>query len=67
MATTTAATTAVAGRGKKGSKRTVLIQTEKKCQNDRQTAAAEYVRAENSVFRAENKQCDKNPKGGVTR
>lgn len=55
MAATTTAASAGAGRGEKGSKRTVLIQAEKKRQNDRQTAAAEYVRAEQAVFRAEDK------------
>ena len=55
MAATTTAASAGAGRGEKGSKRTVLIQAEKKCQNDRQTAAVKYVGAENTVLRAEYK------------
>ena len=55
MAATTTAAATVAGRGKKGSKRTILIQAEKERYDDGQTAAAEYVRAEQSVFRAEDK------------
>jgi hypothetical protein len=60
------ARTAIA-RGRQDSrKRTILIQTEKKRRNNRQTATVENVRTENAVLRTEYKQSDKNPKGGIT-
>lgn len=61
----TTAVAAVATRGKKGSQRSVFIQTEKQGDDDGQAATAENIGAEEAVFRAENKQSDKDPKGDV--
>ena len=61
----TTAVAAVATRSKKGSQRSVFIQTEKQGDDDGQAATAENIGAEEAVFRAENKQSDKDPKGDV--
>ena len=58
--------TAVAGRGKQSRQGTVFIEAEKECRNDRQTTAVKDTRTECAVFRAENKQSNKNPKGYVS-
>ena len=60
------AVAAVTRRGEDCGQRTVLVQTEKQSDNDRQATAAKNVRAEETVFRAEDKQSDENPKGAVT-
>ncbi len=65
--TAVARTATVARRRQNGGKRSVFIQTEKQGDKDGQTATAENIRAENSVFRAEYEQSDENPKGGVPR
>jgi hypothetical protein len=57
---------APARRGKNGSERTVFVKAEKQRNDDGQTAAAQYVRVNKAVLRAENEQCNKNPKGNVT-
>ena len=43
----------------------LFVQTEQEREDNRQSATAEDVRTEETVFRAENKQCDQNPKGDV--
>ena len=63
----TAAVAAVAARRQNGSERTVLVKAEQKRDDDRQSAATKRVRAEEPVFRAENKQSNQNPKGRITR
>ena len=63
--TTTAAIAVIARRGKKGSKRSVSVQTEKQGGDDGQSATAENIGAEEAILRAEDKQSDKNPKGDV--
>ena len=55
----------IATRSKKGSQRAVSVQTEKQGGDDGQSATAENVGAEEAVFRAENKQSDKDPKGDI--
>ena len=62
---TARATTVARGREYRG-KRAVFIQTVQKRDEDGKTAAAKDVRAEETVFRAKNKQSDKNPKGAIT-
>ena len=59
------AAVAVARRGKNTGKRTVLVKAEKQSDDNGKTATAKHVRAEDTVLRAENKQCDKDPKGYV--
>ena len=61
------AAVAVARRRQDSGKRAVSVQAEQKRRDDRQAATAEHVRAEDPVFRAEYEQCDKDPKGNVTR
>ena len=61
-----AAAPASARRGEDSGKRSVLVQTVEKRENNRQTAAAQDTFAETSVFRAQNEQRNENPKGGVT-
>ena len=56
----------VAGRRQKGRKRAVFVKAEKQSDNNGKSAAAENVRAEDTVFRAEHEQSNKNPKGNVT-
>lgn len=63
--TATTAVAAIATRGKKGSQRAVSVQTEKQGGDDGQAATAENIGAEEAVFRAENKQSDKDPKGDI--
>ena len=63
--TATAAIAVIARRGKKGSQRSVFIQTEKQGGDDGQSATAENIGAEEAILRAEDKQSDKNPKGDV--
>ena len=46
---------AVARRGEQGSERAVFVETEEKRQNDGQSASAEQVGTEETVFRTENK------------
>ena len=60
-----AAATAITRRGKQGRKRTVSVKAEKQSDDDRQSATAENIRAEEAVFRAEDKQSNQNPKGDV--
>ena len=57
---------AAALRGQNRSERSVFIKAEQQRDDDRQSAAAENVRAENPVFRSKNEQSDKNPKGHIT-
>jgi hypothetical protein len=52
--------------GEERGKRSVFIQTVQQSDNDGQRAAAKGVRAENTVFRAEHKQRNQNPKGRIT-
>ena len=61
-----AGATAVARWREDGRKCAVFIEAEQERRDDGQAATAEYVRAENTVLRAEDKQSDKNPKGGIT-
>ena len=49
------ATPAMAGRGKDSRQRSVFVKTEQQCDDDGQSAAAKDIRAENTVFRAEDK------------
>ena len=63
MATTTAVT--VASGRQNGRQRAVFVKAIQKCNHDRQTATAKYVGAEEAVLRAEDKQSNENPKGGV--
>ena len=63
----TAAVAAVAGRRQDGSERAVFVKAEQKRDDDGQSTAVKHVRAEEPVFRAENKQRDQNPKGRITR
>ncbi len=66
LVTATAAVTMTGTRRRQDrGKRSVFIETEKKSQQNRQTATAENVGAENAVFRAEYKQRNKYPKGYV--
>ena len=58
--------TAVARGSENCGKRSVFIKTVHKRDKDGKTAAVKDVRAEETVFRAENKQSDKNPKGAIT-
>lgn len=60
------AATAAARGSKQSRQRSVFVKAEKERDDDGQSAAAKDVRAERAVFRAENKQSDKNPKGYVT-
>ena len=62
----TTATTATARRGKQRGKRSVFVKAEQQSNHDRQPATVEDTRADRAVFRTENKQCDKDPKGYVT-
>ena len=57
---------ATARRRQKRTQRTVFIKAIKQCQNDGQPTAAQYVRAEDPVFAAENEKCNQNPKSRVT-
>ena len=57
---------AAALRRQNRGKCSVFIKAEQQRDNDGQSAATENVRAENPVFRAENEQSDKNPKGHIT-
>ena len=61
-----AATATTTRRSKQRSQRAVSIKTEEQSCDDRQSASAENIRAEEPVFRTENKQSDKDPKGYVT-
>lgn len=63
----TAAVAAVARRRQDRSERAVFVKAEQKRDDDGQSTAAKHVRAEEPVFRAENKQSNQNPKGRVTR
>ena len=63
--TAAAAVATIATRGKKGSKRAVSVQTEKQGDDDGHAATAENIGTENPVFRAKNKQSNKNPKGHI--
>ena len=56
---------AAARRGEDRRERSVFVKTEKKSNQNRQTTTAENVGAENAVFRAKYKQCNKYPKGYV--
>ena len=56
---------AAARRGENRRERSVFVKTEKKSNQNRQTTTAENVGAENAVFRAEYKQCNKYPKGDI--
>ena len=58
--------TAVAGRGKQGRHGAVFVKAEEKGDYNGQAAAVKNVRAERAIFRAKNKQRDKNPKGYVS-
>lgn len=60
------ATSAAAGRGKQSGQRSVFIKAEKQSDHDGQTAAVENARTKRAVFRTEDKQSDKDPKGYVT-
>ena len=60
-----ATTTAVARRRQNTGKRTVLIKAEKESDDNGKTATAQDVRAEDTILRAKDKQCDKDPKGYV--
>jgi hypothetical protein len=53
-------------RGEDSGKSSVFVHTIEQSENDRQTAAAQKAVAEHSVFRAENKQSDKDPKGSIS-
>lgn len=61
------AVAAVARRRQDRSECAVFVKAEQKRDDDRQSAAAKHVRAEEPVFRAENKQSNQNPKGRITR
>ena len=61
-----AAATATAGRGKQSGQRSVFVQTEKQSDYNGQSAAVKNTGTECAVFRTENKQSDKDPKGYVT-
>ena len=58
--------TAVARRGEQGRQGTVFVEAEEECDNDWQATTVKDTRTEAAVFRAENKQSDKNPKGYVS-
>ena len=58
--------TASARRGKQRRQRTVFVEAEEKSDDDRQAASVKDARAERAVFRAKNKQSNKNPKGYVS-
>ena len=58
-----AAIAAVAARCEDGGKGAVFVKAEKQSEHDGQSTAAKHVGTENTVFRAEDKQCDENPKG----
>ena len=62
----TAVAVTVTRRCQDGRKRAVFIKAEQQRDDDGQSAAAEDVGTEHSVLRAENEQCDKDPKGNVT-
>ena len=58
--------TASARRGKQRRQGTVFVEAEEKSDDDRQAASVKDARAERAVFRAKNKQSNKNPKGYVS-
>ena len=58
--------TAAARRGKQRRQRTVFIKAEEERDNNRQAAAVKKICAESTVFRADYKQSNKNPKGYVS-
>ena len=59
-------TTAVARRRKQRRQGTVFVEAEKECRHDGQPTAVKDTRTECAVFRTENKQSNKNPKGYVS-
>jgi hypothetical protein len=60
------AATAVAGRCEQCRQSTVFVEAEKECRHDRQPTSVKDTRTEYAVFRTENKQSNKNPKGYVS-
>ncbi len=60
------AATAAARRGEQGRQSAVFVKAEEKCDYNGQAAAVKNICTERSVFSAEYKQCDKNPKGYVS-
>lgn len=46
--------------------RSVFVKAEQQCRDDWQPATVKDVRAKCTVLRAENKQSNKNPKGGIS-
>ena len=58
--------TAAARRGEQRRQRTVFIKAEEERDNNRQTTAVKKICAESTVFRADYKQSNKNPKGYVS-
>lgn len=66
LATAVAVAVTVTRRRQDGRKRAVFIKAEQQRDDDGQSAAAEDVGTEHSILRAENEQCDKDPKGNVT-
>ena len=62
---TATSATASARRCENRRERSVFVKAEKESDQNRQTATVENVGAENTVFRAEYKQCNKYPKGYV--
>ena len=65
-ANSTAATTATARRGKQRGERSVFVKAEQQSNDDGQAATVKNTRTECAVFRTEDKQSDKDPKGYVT-
>ena len=60
------AATGVARGSEQSCKSAVFIKAENESNDDRQAASAEYAHVAATVFRAKNKQSDKDPKGHIT-
>ena len=63
LAAAVAIAVAVARGCQNASQSAVLVKAEEKGDDNGKPATAEHVRAEDTVLRSKDKQCDENPKG----